>query len=313
MIVDFHTHLVAPGWEPDVYYLSIARIGAQAIARQSGTAPDPAIIKETLLKRMSDTSGEKLIAEMDSAGVDLSVIHVLDFDLGVRERGLGRMEIEIEEKNKKHFEIQANHPDRIVSFFGIDPRREGAMALFEKAVEEWGMKGLKLHPTSGYYPDDLICFPLYDYAQKKGLPVLFHTGSQPYPWRAKFAQPVYVDSVAAEFPELTIIAAHLGHGWWEELLHLAGAKPNIHVDISGWQITLQHDPETFYTVLRRYLDALGPWRVLFGSDGPFLNALMPLKDWVDAIKNPKTKIPFSKEETDIVLGKTASKILKKGF
>src|SRR5450759_3908894 len=72
------------------------------------------------------------------------------------------IDVQIEEQNRMVAEASAKFPDRLVSFFSIDPRREGAVDLFSRAIEDWGMKGLKLHPASGFYPYEEFCYPLYE-------------------------------------------------------------------------------------------------------------------------------------------------------
>ena len=126
------------------------------------------------------------------------------------------------------------------------------------AVQNLGLRGLKLHPTTGFYPDDPVCRPFYEKALALDVPVMFHTGTQPAPLKAKYARPTYVDSVAADFPDLKIIMAHVGHCWWEEALTLAGTKPNLSVEFSGWQREFLVDPKRFYAMLRTDLRLMKP-------------------------------------------------------
>jgi predicted TIM-barrel fold metal-dependent hydrolase len=144
-------------------------------------------------------------------------------------------------------------------------------------------------------------------ASELRVPVVIHSGNIPAPLAAKYSEPKYIDTVAADFPDLKIVVAHIGQGWWREALELASMKPNMYVDFSGWQGTWQTHPAYFADVLRSAIDMLGPWRVLFGSDGALLNVIMPLSEWVSTIKNLRTmKAPkFSSEELEVVMGKAA--------
>jgi len=129
--------------------------------------------------------------------------------------------------------------------------------------------------------------------------------------KAKYARPVLIDSAAADYPDLKIIMAHVGHCWWEEALTLAGTKPNLSVEFSGWQREFMHSPSRFYAMLRHALDVIGPWRVLYGTDNPYLTLAMSAKEWVAAVKDaPSSEFSFSKEEKDIVLGAVAQRLLK---
>ncbi len=309
MIIDSHFHLLGEGWVHRDFLVGAARTALAPAARLTGEMPDAAPMVDALLPALSDTDGEKRVGTMDSAGVDRSVIFAVDYGLATGEPG-----VPIEEQNRMVAEAARRHPDRLTAFFTVDPRREGGLQMFRRAVEEWGMKGLKLHPTSGFYPYEECCLPFYRACSEYGIPVLFHTGSQPMPLKARFARPMSVDDVAAEFPDLPLIMAHAGHALWEEALLVAGVKTNVYLDISGWQITLNHHPGDFYRMLRRLLDDIGPWRVFFGSDGPYLDVLCPLKDWVDAVRDPHAhgcpeEISFSEEEIEIVLGRAAARLL----
>lgn len=132
----------------------------------------------------------------------------------------------------------------------------------------------------------------------------------------RFAQPIYIDDVAADLPDLPIIMAHVGSELWEEALMVASVKPNIHFDISGWQVAFSSHPQKFYRMLRTVLDTVGPWRVFFGSDGPYLNVLSPLDRWVKALTEPDLsscpEISFKPEEIEIILGKSFARLLKLG-
>src|SRR5574337_145261 len=103
----------------------------------------------------------------------------------------------------------------------------GALGLFRKGLDEWGTAGLKLHPASGFFPYDPVCLPFFDLAGQRGVPVLVHTGPMVAPLLSRMAQPVHLDEVAADFPQTTIIMAHVGLCWWEEALSIAWHKPNV--------------------------------------------------------------------------------------
>jgi hypothetical protein len=308
MIIDSHVHLVDKGWVHDSFFVGMARMALAPMGKATGEYPDPVELVNNLQPILADPTGDKLVALMDSAGVDMSCIFAVDYELLTGNPG-----IPIEEQNRMIAEAAQRRPDRLISFFSIDPRRPEAVDMFSRAIEEWGMKGLKLHPTSGYFPYDDICYPLYEKCMEYKVPVLFHTGSQPAPMKFRFSQPVNVDDVAADFPGLPIIMAHVSHALWKEALLVAEVKPNIYFDFSGWQITFNHHPTEFYMMLRRIIDDVGPWRVFFGSDGPYLNVVCPLDVWVKAIKEPDLSkcpdITFTEEEKEIIMGKAFARLM----
>lgn len=311
MIIDSHVHLVSGVWEPEAFFIGVGRIAAERLKRSSPDAQsmDPGQLIKMMLPMFDDPEGDKLVKDMDASGVDKSIALVLDYDLGCQDSGLPLMGISIEDKNRRYVDAAKKHSGRIIPFFGVDPRRPEAVKLFEKFIEEGDVKGLKLHPTAGFYPDADEVKPLAELCVKHDLPVLFHTGTQPAPLKAKFARPIYIDSLAGDFPDLKIIAAHLAHMWWEELLMLAETKPNIYVDFSGWQMMSQEVPDEFYKVLRRYLDGIGAHRVFWGSDGPYLNTLLPVKKWKKAITDPPDEVNISDDEKADILGGAVARIL----
>ncbi len=312
MIVDAHVHVYDEGWIPKSFLRGLGMVVAANMARPTGELPDVEQLLTAATEQLKDPEADLLVADMDESGVDVSVIFPVDYMLGAQEPCSGEPEcVSIAEQNLKFSEMVKKHGERLVHFVAVDPRRKDAAQELEKGVTEQGAKGLKLHPTAGFYPDDPACYPLYRKAQELGVTVLFHTGTQPAPMKAKYARPVFVDSVAADFPDLRIVMAHVGHCWWEETLALAGTKWNLFVDISGWQRVFIHEPDKFYTMLRAALDEIGPWRILYGTDNPYLKMVLPSKDWLDAVRGAveSKRFGFSAEELDIILGPAAAQLV----
>jgi predicted TIM-barrel fold metal-dependent hydrolase len=268
----------------------------------------PSQIREEVFETFWDPTGDRLIKAMDDAQIDKSVILPLDYGLG-----LGEAKISIDAQNKIYAEIASKYPQRIIPFAGIDPRRNNAVKRFEKYIKEWGMKGLKIHPTVGYYPDDKICYPIYQKAQELGVPVLSHSGPIITPLRSKYAQPIHFDDPLIDFPNLQFIAAHLGFCWWTELAAIAGTKGNMAADLSGWQLTAREHYAAFSQTLRGFMDAAGSENLLFGTDNPAYRSMVPDKDWIQLIKDLPHKAPegigFTQEEVEAILGGNAQKLL----
>ncbi|GAB4330595.1 MAG: hypothetical protein Kow0099_01310 [Candidatus Abyssubacteria bacterium] len=310
MLVDAHVHVYDDGWIPKAFLRGLAQVVAANLARPSGEFPDVDGLLERATEQLRDPTGEALIADMDSAGIDVSVIFPVDYGLGAGEPCSGVPEcVPIAEQNRIFGELVRRHGKRLAHLVGIDPRRKDAVAQVERGVIEDGARGVKLHPTAGYYPDDPVCYPLYRKAQELGVAVLFHTGTQPAPMKAKYSRPVFVESVAADFPDLKIVMAHVAHCWWEEAVALAGTKWNLYVDFSGWQRVFIHNPGRFYAMLRSALDEIGPWRVMYGSDNPYLGLVLPSKNWVAAVQDAGgSDFSFSKEEIEIMLGPAAARV-----
>jgi predicted TIM-barrel fold metal-dependent hydrolase len=311
MIVDAHVHLYDEGWIPKPFLRGLGQVVSANMARATGEFPDPDALASGATDQLKDPTGDALIADMDEAGVDVSVVFPVDYALATDEPCSGTPDcVPIAEQNRVFGEVAKKHGDRLFHLVGVDPRRKDAVAIFEKGVTEQGARGLKLHPTAGFYPDDPVCYPIYRKAQELDVPVLFHTGTQPGPMKAKYSRPICVDGVAGDFPDLKIVMAHVGHCWWEEALALAGTKWNLFVDISGWQRTFLHTPLGFYTMLRTALDEIGPWRIMYGTDNPYLKLMFPSKEWVNAVQAAvdSKEFAFSKEEIDVIMGPAAAKL-----
>ncbi len=180
--------------------------------------------------------------------------------------------------------VVQKYPDRFLGFASVDPWK-GAMAVqeLERAVKVLGLRGLKLMPiTQAFFPNDTRFYPLWEKCTELGIPVLFHTGQTGVGagtpggngLKLKYAQPIpYLDDVAADFPDLTIIMAHPGVPWQEEQLSVALHKANVYMDLSGWS------PKYFRPVLLQYATSLLQDKVLFGSDYPLIQPDRWLRDF----------------------------------
>jgi hypothetical protein len=135
--------------------------------------------------------------------------------------------------------------------------------------EELKLEGIKLLPMyAGFRPDDKLLDPLWQYATRRRLPVLLHTGTT-FVAQAPLecTLPRHLDPVAARFPEVKIIMAHLGHPYEGEAIVTARKHPNVYVDISA----LHYRPFQFYQSLM-LVQEYGVWhKLLFGTDYPFTN------------------------------------------
>lgn len=307
MIIDCHVHLMSANFIAEPYWDNWVKIFA-ALSNKS---------EETLRSRLPefwDETGELLINDMDAAGIDQSWISILDLGLSK----VGEARYSITELNRINAEIAKKYCNRSIAFVSVDPRREEAVKLLEIGVKEWGMRGLKLIPAAGFYPNDENCYKLYDKADELGIPVLIHTGPETIPLYSKYCYPIYLDEVANDFPSLTLILAHAGFCWWREALNVASTKPNVYVDLAGWQPkTLRRPVDEFYIPLRTILDVIGPSRVLFGSDWPAFRLFKGGQaDWVKVFTDPpdvlkEAGIAFTRDEIESILGENAVKIINK--
>jgi predicted TIM-barrel fold metal-dependent hydrolase len=127
--------------------------------------------------------------------------------------------------------------------------------------------------VQAFEPNNPRFYPIYSECVKFGIPITFHTGST-Y-WGAglkgggrvklRFSDPMLLDDVATDFPELKIIMAHPGWPWQDEQLAVAMHKENVYIDLSGWS------PKYFQPLLVTYMTKMIPHKFLFGTDYPMLS------------------------------------------
>jgi predicted TIM-barrel fold metal-dependent hydrolase len=179
-------------------------------------------------------------------------------------------------------ECVARHPDAFIGFASVDPwKGKTALKEIRRAAGELGLRGLKFHPgCQQFAPNDQRHYPIYALAQELGLPCIFHTGTTglgaglPGGGGIKlgYCRPILLDDVAADFPDLQIVAAHPSWPWQDEMLAVAQHKTNVWLDLSGWS-PRKWSPELTKAVLGPMQD-----RALYGSDYPFLT----FSKWLDA-------------------------------
>jgi predicted TIM-barrel fold metal-dependent hydrolase len=127
-------------------------------------------------------------------------------------------------------------PDFFLPFGSIDVNTDADPAELIGRYIDQGIRGLKLYPSYQlYYPNDPRVYPLYEACQQAGIPVLMHIGSSVIPGtRIKYCDPIHLDDVAVDFPDLVLVMAHGGRGFWYDVCaFLAAHKPNVYIDVTG--------------------------------------------------------------------------------
>ena len=308
-VIDAHAHLIADrSWRTDEYYEQFSRVWGHIRVPESRADPD--YLDRKVWPGVFDPDGSKLIAEMDGAGIDVSVFMPMDHGLA-----LGEPATDIYKRNEAYAEIVERHLGRLYSFVGVDPRRREATSLVRSAIESWGMKGLKLYPPTGFFPFDEVCTSLYEIALAFDVPVLFHTGFATPGLEAEYSRPIHLDRVASRFPELQIIMGHTGYlqadAWWREAVGVATYKPNVHLELSTWQGW--HTDEEFIRVMAFMRDRVGAERILWGSDRTGIPLRVPQAEWVDRFRcladlAAQHGIAFSSDEVQLILGRNAARL-----
>jgi hypothetical protein len=177
-------------------------------------------------------------------------------------------------RNDTVAEIVQRYPGQFVGFASVDPHKgDRAIAEIERAVKELGLSGAKFHPgVQAFYPNDERFGPLFEKIAELGIPALFHTGTNGLGAgmpggggiKLDYTRPIYLDSLAADHPNLTIIGAHPSWPWEQEMIAILQHKPNVYNDLSGWS------PRYIPPALLKEAAGRLNHKFLFGSDYPFI-------------------------------------------
>ena len=198
----------------------------------------------------------------------------------------------------------AANPDIVLPFVSVNPTR-GASAVEEarRLVATGAVRGLKLHPPlQEFFANDRLAYPLYEVFAEARLPVLFHTGHSGIGTgmpggggiRLKYGNPMHIDDVAVDFPDMPIILAHPSFPWQDEAISVCLHKPQVYIDLSGWS------PKYFSPTLVQYANTLLKHKVLFGSDYPWITPDRWLADF--------TKIDIRDDVRPLVLKANAARL-----
>lgn len=306
MIIDSHYHYMAVMNEKMAEEMVRLMVDA---ARRMGHHAD----YDTLLKKAAETWGDRfgdgMIERMDEAGVDVTVAVAVD-DFKVKALTAEK----IQKLNRLLGEAVRRHPGRIVGFAGIDPRRPEAAEIARVCFEEFGLKGVKYHPDNGFDPSSPESYKVLEVIAKNKGVLLSHTSPLMPKGRARFADPMLLADIAVDFPEIKVVAAHMG-GYvnWRLWGSLAAYQSTMYGDLAVWDNLAFMNYPLFCRELRTAIDLVGAHKILFGSDAPVQTLIDPLRKWIDAIRDLPEKAPdgirFTREEIDLILGGNAKRIL----
>lgn len=199
----------------------------------------------------------------------------------------------------------ARNNDALIPFGSVDPNRADAADRVRRLVDDFGVRGFKFHPTvQNFDPSSPEFYPLYETLQTLGLPVIFHTGQTGigsglpggFGLKLRLSNPMLLDDVAADFPQLQIVMAHPSVPWQDEALAVATHKANVWIDLSGWS------PKYFPENLVRHANSLLQDKVLFGSDFPLITPDRWLADFAALSIKDAVRPKILKENAVRLLG-----------
>ncbi|MDA8323738.1 MAG: amidohydrolase family protein [Actinomycetota bacterium] len=275
--IDFHVHLPTPEW------LDVSMAGYVEAAE--------AYFRSTVQRQS--------LAELAARYRDLDVIAVLlAWDA---ETATGRPRV----PNEVVADACREFGDVFTGLGSVDPHK-GDQAVAEVGrIADLGLRGVKFHPSlQAFAPDDPAYWPIFAECERRGLLALFHTGTsgigarQPggQGIRIDYAHPLKLDSVAAAHPDLTVVAAHFGFPWHQDLLAIALHKTNVYIDVSGW--SPRRIPAEVVSQMRGRLSE----QFLWGSDFPFITPERCLTEFAE--------LDIPERASERILHQNAARILR---
>lgn len=249
-IIDFHTHTFPP------------ELAARAIASLLANSPES--------KNHTDGTRSGLLESMQCSGVTHSVV-----------LPVATKPSQVPVINQNCLQLRCKQITAFGALHPLTPNVEQEIAF----LRENNIPGIKFHPEyQNFHVDDSAVFPIYEQLSAAGIIVVFHAGKDPGPFTCDHALPSSLKTVYKNFPDLKIVAAHLG-GWrlWDEVeKHLCGLS--LFLDTSA--ISDYISKEQFLRIVRKH----GAENILFGTDSPWFDQLQMIS-WLD-----KTDLSYSEKK-----------------
>lgn len=304
MIIDCHGHLAHPDFLPEAFFHGWGETLQRSLPGSLGPEKRQRL-SELFMEMREDRRCEALLKQMDEAGIGQMVLLVVDFGIA-----FGLDDFDIEGAHLAHKEI-LDASERFIGFAGVDPRRgKAGLELFKKAVGQWGFKGLKVYPPCGFSPSDPSLFPYYDICSQLGLPVLVHTGPTASTMPFRFSQPIEIDEAALRFPTVNFILGHAGVTQYRESGLLAEYRPNLHLDLSGFQGEIAKGG--FGDILAWHLSRGLGRRLLFGTDWPIHRFFGSQAKWVGEIRKQKELGILTEADLDNIFHANFGRLYQRG-
>lgn len=275
-IVDCHCHIASEEHTPLSFIEGSVANMVAALSAQN--VPVTAKKLTTMfMNKMQDPLCDSLVSEMLQAGISKSVLLIADFSYALKD-----CRQSIAESFARHREVLMRHPGKFEVFGGVDPRwGKDGIDLFERSLSEFGFRGFKVYPPCGFSPSDPSLFPYYELCGHYQVPVLLHIGPTSPVLDFSISNPFMLDEAARLFPSVNFILAHGAVSFVEECVMMCRFRPNVFLDISGYQATLGYDPAASAV---KHVVSLGiNHKVLFGTDFPVFRLQGEQKNFLDPL------------------------------
>lgn len=275
-IIDAHCHIASLEHIPRSFVEGgVSNI--LAVLEAQGIRTTREKLTDIYLEKLQDPLCDGLVAEMDEAGIEQSILLAADFTYELPD-----CTFTVEQSYARHVEVMKRHPGRFITFGGIDPRwGKDGIDLFERSLREFGFRGFKLYPPTGFSPSDPSIYPFYEICGHYRVPVTVHIGPTSPALSFAHAYPFLLDDAARAFPDVNFIMAHGAVSFTEECAMLCAFRPNIFMDISAFQSALRRDGDAgaVKAAAARGINH----KIIFGTDWPVFRLQGDQRTFVDAV------------------------------
>ena len=224
------------------------------------------------------------IAAMDAGGVDKSLICAW--------QAPGRDMI----SNDEVAGFVSAFPERLVGVGSVDISKPmDAVREIRRCVEELGFKAIRVLPwLADTPPTDRRFYPVYVACCELGVPFCTQIGHTGPLMSSEVGRPIYLDRVALDFPELTIVGGHIGYPWTDEAIAVATKHENVYIDTSAYTV------KRYPPALVQYMRGHGARKVLFGTNYPMITPSKAL--------HGLEELGLSEETIALFLGENARRV-----
>ncbi len=261
---------------------------------------------------LEEAGGQLMRDAADRFGTDLETWSYEEMVAEYREQGIGRAVLlgwDAETNtgnppvpNDHVAEVRDEYPDFFVGFGSVDPHKDDCVREAIRCVEDLDLSGFKFQQIAqGFDPSAPRHDHLWSTIEDLGAPVVFHGGNSTLGacapggrgLKVKYGDPMLIDDVAAEHPDLQILIAHPAFPWEREQLSVCQQKGNVYMDLSGWL------PRYIDDQVLHYAGTLLQDKVMFGTDYPMIRPeewLSSFAETVDYDEEIQRKILFENAE-----------------
>ena len=308
-VIDFHTHFPTTkpwfeGMAPNMIDTYVARRGqrrADLIREQSRAYRDAWRLEWDYGAPETDPPDDDKQAERWAQEMDTYGLRAVVFVTGGGNDNLAR--------------IVKPYPDKFIGFAHNYPFADDAPDKLRKAIVDDGLKGYKLlAPMLDRPIEDEAAYPVWEVCAELDIPVLIHFGIQGggggIAWHENI-NPLKLHNVAKDFPEINFIVPHFGCAWIRETLQLCWACRNVHIDTSGsnqWVKWVDGDWTT-KKLFRKYMETIGPERIIFGTDSSYFPRGFALRYLQDQLRDCR-ELNIAHEQLQLIFGGNAARLLK---